>query len=166
MRSRLSKLALFGTSLLTLARADKDLYVDGALASGWENWSWSTDINFAATDLFEGTSSLSATSQAWAALSLKLEGTFGSYVGLKFDIAADATQLQLYFQSTTDNSQSATIPLTAFSKTINKTGFTNVVVDFSALPPSGSPLGPGTWDRVNFQALGDGAAVSAIPAAA
>lgn len=71
-----------------LARADLPVYTDGALAAGWEDWSWSSTINYDATDIFEGTSSISVTSDAWAALSLKLEGTFPQYAGLRFDIAA------------------------------------------------------------------------------
>ncbi|KAG8893066.1 hypothetical protein FRC01_013789, partial [Tulasnella sp. 417] len=80
--------------LACAASADLDVYVDGALASGWENWSWNTDINFAATDLYEGLSSLSVTSTAWAALSLKLEGLLNTYAGFSFDIAADPSTLQ------------------------------------------------------------------------
>ncbi|CCA75148.1 hypothetical protein PIIN_09132 [Serendipita indica DSM 11827] len=149
--------ALVALFITTLARADEDIYIDGALNGGWQNWGWNTDINWAATDLKVGDSSISATSQAWSAISLKDPTTFGSYAGLKFDIACNPSQLQLYFQSTTDNSQSATIPISALSNAINPNSFTTVVVDFNALPPSGAPLGPGTWDRINWQALGDGA---------
>jgi hypothetical protein len=74
-------------SVSVAALDDRAIYTDGALASGWENWSWSSTIDFAATDLAEGTSSISAKSDAWAALSFKLEGTFPEYAGLKFDIA-------------------------------------------------------------------------------
>lgn len=71
------------------AAADLAIYTDNALASGWENWSWSSDINFAATDEISGSSgsSLSVNSSQWAALSVKLEGTFPGYAGLRFDIA-------------------------------------------------------------------------------
>lgn len=66
---------------------DLPVYTDGNLAAGWENWSWSSTIDFAATDLFVGTSSISVVSDAWAAFSVKLEGSFPTYAGLKFDIA-------------------------------------------------------------------------------
>lgn len=66
---------------------DLSIYTDTALVAGWEDWSWSSTIDYDATDLFEGTSSISVTNQAWAALSLKLEGNFSDYAGLKFDIA-------------------------------------------------------------------------------
>ena len=70
-----------------LARADLPVYTDGALAAGWEDWSWGSTINYDATDLYEGTSSISVTNEAWSALSLKLEGLFSQYAGLRFDIA-------------------------------------------------------------------------------
>jgi len=148
---------------IALARAatvvaldDLPIYTDGALASGWENWSWSSTINFAATDLFEGTSSISITSDAWAAVSLKLEGTFSSYAGLRFDIAVRRSLhhsnpysycyqganpgLQIYFESTVDGTTSPTIPLSAFGQTITADKFTSLLVDFKALPGTGVPL--------------------------
>jgi hypothetical protein len=87
MRSLLLQLALLATWVLA---DDIAVYTDGALAAGWENWSWSSDINFAATDVLEGSSSISVNSQAWSALSVKLEGTFPNYQGLRFDIAVRA----------------------------------------------------------------------------
>lgn len=88
----LFRLAL-GVAIATLraraATADLPIYTDNSLAQGWENWSWSSDINFAATDLISGTSgsSISVNSTQYAALSVKLEGTFPDYAGLRFDIA-------------------------------------------------------------------------------
>jgi hypothetical protein len=84
MRSILLPLALFATRVFA---DDITVYNDAALAAGWENWSWSSDIDFAATDVFEGSSSISVNSEAWSALSVKLEGTFPNYQGLRFDIA-------------------------------------------------------------------------------
>ncbi|KAG6901408.1 hypothetical protein C0995_012298 [Termitomyces sp. Mi166 len=163
---------------------DLNIYTDDALASGWENWSWSSTLDFAATDLFEGTSSISVTSDAWAALSVKLEGTFPSFAGLRFDIAIATLALNLYpkganpdvsiyIQSTTDNAQSPTIPLSAFDQTITADGFTSLLIDFSALPGTGGPLitrseglityefmamqGTDSWDRITFQAGANGA---------
>ncbi|KIM28564.1 glycoside hydrolase family 44 protein [Serendipita vermifera MAFF 305830] len=144
-------------AVATVVKSDQDIYVDDALSNGWQNWGWNTVINWAATDLAVGTSSISAVSDAYAAVSLKSPETIGSYAGLKFDIAADPSQLQLYFQSTADDSQSSAIPISAISAAINPTSFTTVIVDFNALPPNGAPLGAGTWDRINFQALGNGA---------
>ena len=84
----LVRLATF-VALLHATKADLTIYTDNALASGWEDWSWSSTINYAATDEFAGTSgsSISVNSSAYAALSVKLEGTFPGYAGLRFDIA-------------------------------------------------------------------------------
>ncbi|KAG8917515.1 hypothetical protein FRC01_002399 [Tulasnella sp. 417] len=156
MHSRL-RAALLAPLLLALAAsADLDVYVDGALSSGWQNWSWGTTINFAATDLFSGLSSLSATSDAWSALSLMNPSGYSTYAGFQFDFAGDPSALQLYFQGTTDSAQSAYIPLTAFTG-LSSTKLTTVVVNFSALPATGAALGSGAWDRLNFQALANGA---------
>jgi hypothetical protein len=161
MLLRFSSIAFSLWLVVASVRADLDVYVDGALASGWENWSWGTDIDPAATDIFEGTSSLSVTSTAWAALSLKLEGVIGnSYAGLRFDISGDNPPIQFYIQSTASGGQSITIPLSAFSTSVSATGWTTVTVNFGNLPPGGSVLGVDTWDRINWQALGDGATVS------
>lgn len=149
--------ALVALLFSTLVHADEDIYVDGALSGGWQNWGWNTVVDFAATDLKVGDSSILATSQAWSAVSLKDPATFGSYAGLKFDIAATPSQLQLYLESTADSVQSPSIPVSALGTGINPNSFTTVVIDFSALPPSGAPLGAGTWDRITWQALGDGA---------
>jgi len=86
----LHQLKLVSLTLVALQLVQADdltIYQDGSLAAGWENWSWSSTIDFAATDLFLGTSSISVTSDEWAALSVKLEGTFPQYAGLRFDIA-------------------------------------------------------------------------------
>src|ERR1700761_9590930 len=111
MLSPILRSTLVAILLAIAVKSDQDIYVDDALSNGWQNWGWSTVINWAATDLKEGTSSISAVSDAWAAVSLKDPDTCSSYAGLRFDIAADPTTLQLYFQGTTDNSQSANIPL-------------------------------------------------------
>lgn len=81
------KAAALSFLAVRLVKADLPIYTDDALAAGWENWSWSSDINTAATDLFKGTSSISVNSSQYAALSVKLEGTFTQYAGLRFDIA-------------------------------------------------------------------------------
>ena len=81
-------LALAG---LHAAKGDLAVYTDGAgnLASGWENWSWGSDINFAATDeaAIAGGTSISVNSTAYSALSVYYEGTLSGFAGLRFDIA-------------------------------------------------------------------------------
>lgn len=98
MMPRSSRTAVFAAlAVLGAVNALDDLpiYTDGALASGWEDWSWSSTINYAATDLFEGTSSISVNSTDYAALSVTLEGTFPDYAGLRFDIAVCRTYRSL-----------------------------------------------------------------------
>ncbi|KAF8649509.1 hypothetical protein AX16_005761 [Volvariella volvacea WC 439] len=157
----LSLLALTLAPLLNLALAQADdltVYTDNSLASGWENWSWNTQVDFGATDIFEGQSSISVTSDAWAALSFKLGSTnFGEFEGLRFDIAGNQPEIQIYFESTTAGVSSPAIPLTALSRSIASDKFTSLLIDFSSLPGTGTPLGEGTWDRISFQAQGNGA---------
>lgn len=90
--SRFIKLVAFvlAATISKVAASDLNVYTDDNLVSGWENWSWSSDINFAATDLISGTSgsSISVTSSEWAALSLYYRPEpFKGYAGLRFDIA-------------------------------------------------------------------------------
>ncbi|TFK72335.1 hypothetical protein BDN72DRAFT_334184 [Pluteus cervinus] len=158
--ARLLKFALIASLGVVSARADDlTIYTDNALDSGWENWSWSTDFNFAATDIVSsGTTSLSATSGAWAAFSLRLsQGTFGGYAGLRFDIAGAQPEIQVYFESTTEGVTSPSIPLTSISNTVTADKFTPILIDFKTLPGSGTSLPSASWDRVNIQALGNGA---------
>ncbi|KAF8197464.1 glycoside hydrolase family 44-domain-containing protein [Pholiota molesta] len=144
---------------LHAVKADIAIYTDAALASGWENWSWSSDINFAATDEFAGTSgsSISVNSSAYAALSVKLEGTFPSEAGLRFDIAGTQPDVTILVQSTGDGDQSASIPLSAISTTVVDGTFSSLLINFSDLPGTGGLLGNDTWDRITFQAGGNGA---------
>ncbi|KDR79962.1 hypothetical protein GALMADRAFT_1171670 [Galerina marginata CBS 339.88] len=141
------------------ATEDLNIYTDNALAQGWENWSWSSDINFAATDLFSGASgsSIFVNSTQYAALSVKLEGTFPDYAGLRFDIAGPEPDITIFVQSTADGSQSPSIALSAISKTVVSGTFSSLLIDFNNLPGTGSQLGAGTWDRLTFQAGGNGA---------
>ena len=160
MLSAILRTTLVALVLAAMAvKSDEDIYIDDALSGSWGNWGWNTVINWAATDLKVGTSSISAVSDAWAAVSLKDPDTFSYYAGIKFDIAADPATLQLFFQGTSDGAQSPNVPLSSISTAINPSSFTTVVIDFSALPPSGAALGPGAWDRITWQASGNGASV-------
>ncbi|KAF9002619.1 hypothetical protein BDZ89DRAFT_1105191 [Hymenopellis radicata] len=153
MRSLLLQLALLATWVLA---DDIAVYTDTALAAGWENWSWSSDINFAATDLFDGTSSISVNSSAWSALSVKLEGTFPDYQGLRFDIAGDNPDLTITISSSVDGTTSPNILLSSLSTSLTSDAFTSLLIDFRNLPGSGAALGNGTWDRITWQAGGNG----------
>ena len=67
--------------------ADPSIYSD-SLASGWENWSWNTTVNLAATaPVHTGSASLSAQfNQAWAGLYLHSDSPIDttSYIALRF----------------------------------------------------------------------------------
>ncbi|KAI0264118.1 glycoside hydrolase family 44-domain-containing protein [Gloeopeniophorella convolvens] len=144
-----------------VARADQWIYTDTALASPWQDWSWAT-INWDATNVFEGASSVEVTAGAYAALSVYTPSPFASsYAGLQFDVSgADIpANVQFYIQSTASNNQSLTIPLSAFDNadSINAANFTTLILDFSNLPGNSGPLGNDSWDRINWQAEGNGA---------
>jgi hypothetical protein len=123
--------------------ADLDIYSGGALASGWENWSWSTDIDWASTSGPAGTSAISVSSGAYAALSVKEEGTFQTYAGLRFDISGaqpdgmsshpslynrgiNMTTVTISIQSTGSSTSSPNIALSALSTSISTSGYTTV----------------------------------------
>ena len=143
-------------ALVAGVHADLDVYVDDALAAGWENWSWGTVINAAATDIFKGSSSLSVTSDAWSALSLK-SASYEAYKGLRFDIVGDVgSNLQVGFESTAGGATAPYIPLSALGN-FSTTTWTTVTIDFAQLPPGGTPLPANAWDRINFQGLANGA---------
>ncbi|EFI28340.1 hypothetical protein CC1G_13870 [Coprinopsis cinerea okayama7 len=144
---------------LVCALDDLTIYQNDGLTSGWENWSWNTETDFANSELYAGESgtSLAVKSSEWAALSLKGSATISDYAGLRFDIAGDQPGLQIYFTSTTDDTQSASIVLSDISDSITPTEFSTLLIDFKSLPGTGAPLGSGTWDRITFQALSSGA---------
>lgn len=101
MRTRAS-IAFLAFMRLAKALDNLAVYTDNALASGWENWSWSTEVDFTASDIVAGSSgtSISAKSEPWAALSLKLsQGTFVDYAGLRFDIAVSHPLLGSRFKA-------------------------------------------------------------------
>ena len=85
-RAFASLLALLAL-LAAVAHADITIYTDNALASPWQDWSWGSTIDYDATDLAEGTSSISVTSSAYAGLSWYNPTPFPTMVGLEFDIA-------------------------------------------------------------------------------
>lgn len=167
-------------SLLALglgAAADQAIYSSGALAAGWENWSWSSTIDFASTDGPGGEPSISVASQAYAALSLYDESVFGgNFAGIKFDVSGAKPDVSLYLNANADNGQSVSIPFSAMNAFISSSNWTTLVLDFHNLPPSGSVLPtdtcgcrffrfflmkyssrPRPGDRINFQAGGNGA---------
>lgn len=87
---------ILATTVIRVVGDDLNVYVDTSLATGWENWSWSSTIDFAATDIISGSSgtSISVTSDAWSALSLYNPTSFKTYAGLKFDIAVSPQYIE------------------------------------------------------------------------
>ncbi|RPD78129.1 hypothetical protein L226DRAFT_457148 [Lentinus tigrinus ALCF2SS1-7] len=143
-----------------LAGADEAVYApgSGALASGWENWSWSSTIDFASTSGPASVEAISVTAGSYAALSLYDETAFANnFAGLRFDISGDQPDVSLSFSSSTDSDSSASIPLSAMSSSVTSTSWTTITVDFGNLPGNGGVLPADSWDRINFQAGGSGA---------
>lgn len=66
---------------------DEAVYTDGSISSTWQDWSWGSTIDYAATDLKVGASSISVNSTAYSALSLFDTSVFSNFAGLKFDVA-------------------------------------------------------------------------------
>ncbi|KIJ28440.1 glycoside hydrolase family 44 protein [Sphaerobolus stellatus SS14] len=144
-------------ALLVKVQADEFIYTDNALASDWQDWSWGSTISYTATDIAEGTSSISVNSTAYSALSLKAPASFATMAGFKFDVSVSQPDVSLYFQDTAANVQSPSIPLSAMSSSVTTAGFTSILLNFQNIPPNGAVLGNGSWDRINFQAGGNGA---------
>lgn len=75
------------TSCMALANGDYVIYTDDALANGWQNWSWSTSIDFSSTDyVHSGSRSIKVTyDSAWAGFRLNHNAfCSSSYTHLNF----------------------------------------------------------------------------------
>lgn len=71
--------------------ADEAIYTDDALSSTWQDWSWGSTISYTATDVKEGTTSVSVDSGAYSALSWYDTSAFANtFAGLKFDLAVSS----------------------------------------------------------------------------
>ena len=126
-----------------LAGADETVYApsSGAFAYGWENWSWSSTIDFASTSGPGGVQAISVTAGSYAALSLFDETAFANnFAGLRFDISGTQPDVSLSFSSSTDSDSSASIPLAAMSSSVNASAWTTITVDFGNLPANGGVL--------------------------
>lgn len=79
---------------IRLVGADQIIYSDDALSTLWQDWSWGSTIDYQATNIAEGSSSISINSGAWAALSLKSNSpNVGDFAGLRFDISVSTFRL-------------------------------------------------------------------------
>ena len=55
-------------------------------------------------------------------------------------IQGNNPEVQIYMESSTEGLSTTAIPLSSLSKTVTSTAFSSFTLDFSALPPNGSPL--------------------------
>lgn len=86
---------------------------DDALASGWQNWSWSTTVNFAnSTPAHSGTAAIAVTyDQAWAGLSLRaapIDATQYSTVTFWVHGGASGTRQLTFFTQQSDSGGNST----------------------------------------------------------
>lgn len=117
--------------------ADDTVYAPGTgnLASGWENWSWSSTLDFASTAGPEAVESISVNTTAWGALSMYAETAFdNNYAGLRFDISGAQPDVSIYFSTSTNSDVSPSLPLASMSNFVNESAWTTITLDFSNLP--------------------------------
>jgi hypothetical protein len=133
----------------TPAATDLVVY-DDALAAGWQNWSWDTTVNFAATaQVRTGTKAIAIThTKAWAGFSVRAPAAINTagYSAIRFWIYGHGRSLVLYTQPTDDGAAS---PFFTFTPAAG--AWTQVTVPFSALG------NPAQLRRINIQE-GGGAA--------
>lgn len=121
----------------TLAAADDTVYAPGSgnLAPGWENWSWSSTLDFASTAGPGGVEAISVNTTAWGALSTYAETAFdNNYAGLRFDISGAQPDISIYFSTSTNSDVSPSLPLASMSTIVNESAWTTITLDFSNLP--------------------------------
>jgi hypothetical protein len=110
---------LAALALQLTARADQIIY-DDTLENSWQNWSWSTTVNFNNTGTYvhSGAASISATiTSGWSALSLWHSAQDSSvYTNLTFWInggASGGQQLQIYAEVTGTTETAISLPTLA-----------------------------------------------------
>ncbi len=122
-----------------------DLVVyDDALAAGWQDWSWDTTVDFAATaQVKTGTKAIAVThTAAWAGFSLRAPAAINtaSYSGIRLWVYGHGKTLALYTQPTDDGAAS---PFFTFTPAAG--AWTQIAVPLSALG------NPATIRRINVQ---------------
>jgi hypothetical protein len=157
-----NRVGLLALALASRVFADQTIYSGtlGALAPGWENWSWNTNFTWASTDGPGGAPSLAVSSDIYAGLSFYDESSFASYAGIRFDVSGANPDITITIQATGDSASSPSFPLSALSTSVNANGWTTVTINFASLPPAGSVLAQDSWNRIAFQAGGSGAKVN------
>lgn len=135
------------TEAVNTAVADAPVYTDGALASPWRDWSWSTTVALANTEaplVASSKSQIKATSKgAWAAVALantKGDMLVEDYDSLQFDVRGPAAvTLQLAIEPLAGGTTAvrANVPVT--------TGWKRQTVKLSALAGSLMKFGKIDW---------------------
>lgn len=103
-----------GSQAVTAAPAAVLTIYDDALASGWQNWSWSTTVNFAnSTTTQSGTAAIAVTyNQAWGGLSLRapapIDATQYSTVTFWVHGGASGTRQLTFFAQQSDSGGNST----------------------------------------------------------
>ncbi len=127
----------------TPANADLVIY-DDALAAGWQDWSWDTTVDFAATaQVKTGTKAVAVTyTAAWAGFSLRAPAAVNtaSYSGIRLWVYGHGQPLALYIQPSDDGAAS---PFYTFTPAAG--AWTQINVPLSALG------NPAAIQRVNVQ---------------
>ncbi len=144
----LSLFALLGRAQTMQAAINADLVVYGdALASNWQDWSWSSTVNFAnSTPTHQGTASIAVSySAGWAGASLRAPSVINttSYTGISFWAhggSSGSRSLNFYIQQNDGGGNSNIVPIT-----VPAGSWTQFTVSMSQLG------NPATIARINFQ---------------
>ncbi len=130
----------------TVPAADLPVYDDG-LAAAWQDWSWSTTVNFATNSpTHGGTAAIAITyNQAWAGFSLRAPVPIDTspYTAVTFWVhggAAGTRQLTLFTQQSDNTGNSSTVNVDAPAG-----GWTPITISLDALG------NPSTIARINLQ---------------
>lgn len=132
------------SKLRAYAASDLAIYND-QLASGFSDWSWSSDRNFQATDqVKDGTSSISFTPQAWGALYLHTDTQIDAnqYDSLTFSVRGSADNQKLSVMLYDNNNQMIGSPrsLSDFGGNIENNNWKTYTIPLSTIDPSNSPI--------------------------
>ncbi|KAJ3028106.1 hypothetical protein HDV00_010627 [Rhizophlyctis rosea] len=143
--------AIIGLAVAQENKPDLTVYQQNALASGWENWSWSTDYDFAyagppTVPASLGTTAIKATTGAWAGISFRNAAGYAGYNTMVFYVVGNAPSYSLHFQSTVDNADVTAGSLNDLCKgPITSDGFVQCFADLSK-------AGDHPFDRLTLQA--------------
>ncbi|MEM8535687.1 MAG: expansin EXLX1 family cellulose-binding protein [Chloroflexota bacterium] len=90
---------------------------DDTLADGWENWSWSTAIDFShSATVYEGATSMAVTYESgWAGVSLQTSSSVAAanYEAITFWVYSDSEQILDVFANTEDGNETTKVRITA-----------------------------------------------------